>query len=171
MPKEPPAELGPDETLNGVSDCYISPDPIHIGASDAEDRKIEQGNPGEHTQGQTQGETPPPAGAGDWQAVTLPHNLRCRPAASHLSPSCRAGLQNLSTSGEVFGWLLPADFGYVFELREAVEQWHHSGLFDKLHCLLGRYPRQLPFAFLGPFFDLLFDLEEEDLNCRGACLS
>ena len=70
-----------------------------------------------------------------------------------------------------FRWLLPADFGYVFELREAAEQWHHSGLFDKLHGLLGRYPHQLPFAFLGPFFDLLFDLEEEDLDCRGACLS
>jgi hypothetical protein len=65
LPKEPLAELGPGETLNGAVARLIFADPSGSEPPDAEDRKIEQGNPGEQTQGQPQSETPPTAGAGD----------------------------------------------------------------------------------------------------------
>jgi hypothetical protein len=57
------------------------------------------------------------------------------------------------------------------EFDQPDEQRHYSGFFDKSDRLLGRYPGQLPFAFLGPFFELLFDLKEKDLNCRGPYFS
>jgi hypothetical protein len=40
--------------------------PPQIGAPGEENRQIEQDNPGEQTQGQTEGEASAPAGAGDW---------------------------------------------------------------------------------------------------------
>jgi hypothetical protein len=44
-------------------------------------------------------------------------------------------------------------------------------VFNKVDRALGRYPGQFSFASLGPFFDLLLDLEEKDLNCRRTCPS
>jgi hypothetical protein len=41
-------------------------DPMQIGAPGENDPQIQQDDPGEQTQGQTEGEASAPAGAGDW---------------------------------------------------------------------------------------------------------
>jgi hypothetical protein len=52
--------------------------PTQIGAPGEEERQSEQDDPGEQTQGQTQGEASAPAGAGD--CITLGHPASRPPA-------------------------------------------------------------------------------------------
>jgi len=51
-------------------------DPIQIGAPGEENREIEQDDPGEQTQGQTEGEASAPASASDWIAYPALHDDR-----------------------------------------------------------------------------------------------
>ena len=49
---------------------------MQIGAPGDKDREIERNDPGEQTQGQTEGEASPPAGTGDWIAYPALHDDR-----------------------------------------------------------------------------------------------
>jgi hypothetical protein len=78
LAKKPPDKPGTGRNLERGGCPLHMRRPIQIGAPGEEHRKIEQGIPGEQTQVQTQGETPPPAGAGNWlNPLALSCDLRC----------------------------------------------------------------------------------------------
>jgi hypothetical protein len=67
---------------------------IQVGAAGAEDRQIQQDDPGQQTEGQTEGEASAPAGAGDWLSRCASLTVCCAAASRPAAPAHPRDLEN-----------------------------------------------------------------------------
>jgi hypothetical protein len=76
------------DTVAPGAECPLeSADPVQIGGPGEEDGQIEQGNPGEQEEGQTEGEASTPTGAGDGLSRCASLTVCCAAASRPAAPA------------------------------------------------------------------------------------